>query len=192
MRKTALLSAAFLFLHLNVYCDTQTYTVQRRLSSLKFQVSAQLHTVHGVSQAFSGTISGDPSDITAAKIDVKVDPATFDTDNEKRDTVLREKCLEVTRFPAIEFVSTSISAGSRQLTEGKPLDATIKGTLKMHGLEKEISVPVKILLKGEELTAEGTMAVVLDDWQILRPKVLFVRLQNDVQISFTIGGHRNP
>ena len=101
MKKAALLLAGFLFLQLNVYCDSQTYTVQQRLSSLKFQVSAQLHTVHGVSQAFSGTISGDPSDITTAKIDVKLDPATFNTDNEKRDTVLREKCLEVAKFPAI-------------------------------------------------------------------------------------------
>lgn len=192
MKKLLLLSAAVLFFQLNGYCDSQTYTVLRRLSLLKFEVSAQLHMVHGESRAFGGTITGDPADITTAKIAVKLDPATLNTENDKRDATLREKCLEVAKFPAIEFESTSISADVKQLKEGQPLDVTVQGKLKMHGLERDISVPVKILMKGDELTAEGSMAVVLDEWNILRPKVMVVQLQNDVNITFTIGGRRVP
>lgn len=192
MKKLMLLSAVLVFFQVDGFCDTQSYTVLRRLSSMTFEVSAQLHMVHGESRAFSGTITGDPADITTAKIAVKLDPASLNTDNEKRDADLRDKCLETAKFPAIEFESTTISTDAKALKEGQPVNATVNGKLKMHGLEKDVSVPVKILLKGDVLTAEGSMAVVLDEWNIFRPKVMVVQLQNDVKIAFTIGGRRVP
>lgn len=190
--KKLMIVGAFLLLAIPAFCETQTYTILRRLSSMTFEVSAQLHDVHGESRSFGGTITGDPTDVTAAKILIKLDPATFNTDNEKRDKEMREKCLEVATFPAIEFESTSVDAQQKQLKEGQPVDATIHGKLKMHGLEKDIAVPVKITMKGDELTASGSMGVVLDEWKIFRPKVMVVQLQNDVKINFTIGGRRNP
>lgn len=190
--KKLLIVGAFLLLTIPAFCETQTYTILRRLSSMTFEVSAQLHEVHGESRSFSGTITGDPADITTAKIQLKLDPASLNTDNEKRDKELRDHCLEVVTFPAIEFESTSIDAPQKQLREGQAVDATVHGKLKMHGLEKDIAVPVKITLKGEELSAGGSMAVVLDEWKIFRPKVMVVQVQNDVKINFTVGGRRNP
>jgi polyisoprenoid-binding protein YceI len=173
-----------------LFAETETYVAVPRLSTLTFDVSAQLHKVHGVGNRFSGTITGDPADITTAKISIKVDPKFFDTENEKRDKDMREKCFEVDKYPFIEFDSTSIQSGQKELQAGQPIKATIQGTLKMHGLEKQVSVPVAIQLTGDELTAEGDMAVVLDEWKIARPKVLFVQLQNDVSIHFKIGAKR--
>lgn len=186
MKKLVILSAGLL-IAVQGFCGTQTCSVLRRLSSLKFEVSAQLHTVHGQSKSFSGTLTGDPADITTARIHVVLEPASLDTENEKRDKQLRQECLEVDKYPGIEFESTSITSDQSQLKQGQPVSATVKGKLKMHGMEKEITVPVKVTLKGDEITAEGEMGVVLDDWKILRPKVLFVQVQNDVKINFTIG-----
>lgn len=186
MKKLVILSAGLL-IAVQGFCGTQTCTILRRLSSMKFEVSAQLHMVHGQSKSFSGAIMGDPADITTARIQVALDPASMDTENEKRDKQLREQCMEVEKYPAIAFESTSITSDQPQLKEGQPVNATVKGKLKMHGMEKEITVPVKVTLKGDEITAEGEMGVVLDDWKILRPKVVFVQVQNDVKINFTIG-----
>jgi polyisoprenoid-binding protein YceI len=122
---------------------------------------------------------------------MKVDPKSFDTENEKRDKDMREKCFEVDKYPFIEFDSTSIQADQKELKAGEPIKATIQGTLKMHGLEKQLNVPVTIQLTGDTLTAEGDMAVVLDEWKIARPKVLFVQLQNDVSIHFKIGAKKS-
>lgn len=169
---------------------TDTYTILPRLSQLTFDVSAQLHTVHGVSQKLTGTITGDPADITAAKITVKLDPSSLDTDNEKRDKDLREKCLEVTKYPVIEIESKSIEAETKILTPGQPVKATIQGILKLHGFEKPISVPVTITLNNDILTAEGSLAIVLDEYKIKRPRVVFVQLQNDVNIKFKIGARK--
>jgi polyisoprenoid-binding protein YceI len=160
------------------------------MCSLTFDTSAQIHKVHGVTKEFSGTITGDPSDITQAKIVVKLDPKTFNTDNEKRDKVMREKSLEVDQYPLIEFESSSIESATPRLEPGKSVDAKIKGTLKMHGLNKEVEVPVKILLQNDLLTAEGDLVVLLDEYKIFRPKVLFFQLQNEVNIHFKIGAKK--
>jgi polyisoprenoid-binding protein YceI len=190
--KTISLLLILLVLPLSFLCaETETYVAVPRLSTLTFDVSAQLHHVHGVGNRFSGTITGDPSDITTAKISMKVDPKSFDTENEKRDKDMREKCFEVDKYPFIEFDSTSIQADQKELKAGEPIKATIQGTLKMHGLEKQLNVPVTIQLTGDTLTAEGDMAVVLDEWKIARPKVLFVQLQNDVSIHFKIGAKKS-
>jgi polyisoprenoid-binding protein YceI len=190
MKKIPLL-LVLLVLPLTSFAETETYVIVPRLCDLTFDVSAQLHHVHGVGNRFSGTITGDPSDITSAKISVKLDPASFNTDNEKRDKDMREKCFELDKYPFIEFNSGGIQSEQKELKAGQPVKAAIKGTLKMHGLEKEVSVPVTIQLTSEMLTAEGDMAVVLDEWKILRPKVLFVQLQNDVSIHFKIGAKKS-
>jgi polyisoprenoid-binding protein YceI len=191
MKKTLAAGILILLVAIPVFSQNSTYVVVRRLSNLTFDVSAQMHDVHGVSKDFSGTITGDPADITSATISIKLDPKGFDTDNEKRDRDMREKCLEIQKYPFIEFESTAIEASQKQLVPDQPVSATIRGTLKLHGLEKQISVPVKILLKEDVLTAEGDLAIVLDEYQILRPKVLFVQLQNDVKIHFVIGARKS-
>jgi polyisoprenoid-binding protein YceI len=188
--KRIICCSLFLLIFLAPAAFTDTYTILPRLSQLNFDVSAQLHTVHGVSQKLTGTITGDPNDITPAKIIVKLDPSSLDTDNEKRDKDLREKCLEVSKYPVIEIESKSIEAETKTLTPGTPVKATIHAILKLHGFEKPISVPVTITLKGDVLTTEGSFAIVLDEYKIKRPKVFFVQLQNDVKIKFKIGARK--
>jgi len=95
------------------------------------------------------------------------------------------------KYPLIEFNSSTIQSDQKELKAGQPIKATVQGSLKMHGLEKQVTVPVTIQLSGDTLNAEGDMAVVLDEWKILRPKVLFVQLQNDVSIHFKIGAKKS-
>src|SRR5207249_3208637 len=124
-----------------LYAQTQNYQVNPQLCSLTFDVSAQAHNVHGTSREFSGTISGDPKDIKSAKIDIKLDPKTFDTNNTKRDKVMREKSLEVDKYPAVEFISNTVEASVKELVPNHPLDARVKGVLSLHGIKTEMTVP---------------------------------------------------
>jgi polyisoprenoid-binding protein YceI len=175
-----------------LFAEQQTYEISPQRSALDFYVSAQIHHVHGKSTAFSGTITGDPADISTAKIDVKLDPQTFDTDNDKRDKVMREKSLEVDKYPFIKFTSSSIRAPEKQLESGKPMNVTVNGRLELHGVEQDVSIPVNLTWNGNELSASGDLALHLDDWKIYRPKIVFFRLQNDITIHLQIGAMRVP
>lgn len=185
MMKKLLLALVILIASFS-FAEQQTYQISPSRSSLIFDGNAQVHHVHGKSRAFSGTVTGDPSDMSTAKIDVKLDPQTFDTNNKDRDKVMREKSLEIDKYPSIDFISNSVEASEKQLQPGKPVKATIHGTLKLHGVEKEMAIPVTISRSENELTADGDLALRLDDWSIFRPKVLFFQLQNDITIHFQI------
>ncbi|MCI0415060.1 YceI family protein [bacterium] len=168
----------------------QNYKITPEQSALTFDVSAQMHQVHGISRDFSGTISGDPKDVTTAKITIRLDPKNFDTDNQKRDKVMREKSLEIEKFPFIEFESTAIEAVNKGLSPNQASEVIVKGVLKLHGVEKQVSIPVRVLWDETQLVADGSMDLKLDDYTIFRPKVLFFRLKNDVKVRFRISAER--
>lgn len=173
-----------------VSAQIQNYKVIPEQSSLTFDVSAQMHDVHGISKDFSGTISGDPKDVTMAKITIRLDPKNFDTDNNKRDKVMREKSLEIEKYPFIEFESKTIEAGKKDLSPYQTADLLVKGVLKLHGVEREVNVPVRVVWEESQLVADGELALKLDDYTIFRPKVLFFRLQNDVKVRFRISAEK--
>ena len=186
--------AAILFVGLSAHpllSEEQRYVIAAELSSLTFDVDAKIHHVHGVSREFSGEIIGDPEDFAKAKISVRLNPKDFDTANKSRDKVMREKSLEVEKFPFIEFTSTAVEASENKLEYGKPVNASIKGILTLHGVGKELTIPVKIYWDGEKLAAEGNVALLLDDWKIYRPKILFFRLENDIKIHFRVGARKS-
>jgi polyisoprenoid-binding protein YceI len=190
MKKVFLPAVLFLFAYSVASAQVQNYKILPEQSSLNFDVSAQVHRVHGVSNDFKGTISGDPKDITGAKVTIRLDPTNFDTDNDKRDKVMREDSLEIEKYPHIEFESTSIQAVNKELVANQPADVTVHGILKLHGVEREITVPVRILWDERQISADATMDLNLDDFGIFRPKVLFFRLQEEVKVRFRIVAER--
>lgn len=188
-RATNLLLLLLLF-WLPLFAEQESYEITPELSRLTFDMSAKIHQVRGTSNAFTGKITGDPDDISSAKVAIKLDPKTFDTGNESRDKVMRDKSMEIEKYPRIEFVSTAIEASDRKLPKGKPVNAAIRGTLRLHGTEKELAIPVKIQWDSKQIVAEGDVTIFLDEWDIYRPKVLFFRLENDVKAHFRIVAKR--
>lgn len=174
-----------------VSAQQQDYTISSVSSSLQFQVSAKIHEVHGTSGRFGGTVTGDPSDIRAAKIHVELDPQTFNTGNVDRDKVMRGDCLQIQQFPLIVFESSGIEASEIRLQSGTPLRATVHGILTLHGVRKPVAVPVTIEQSGRDLAVTGDMLVLLDDYGIYRPKVLLFRLDNKVHVHFKIAAERH-
>ncbi len=86
---------------------------------------------------FSGlkaTISFDPNDLAASKFDASIDVATINTGNGMKNTHAKsEKWFDADKYPAIKFTSTAITKTDAGFEA--------KGTLDMHGVQKEIIIP---------------------------------------------------
>jgi polyisoprenoid-binding protein YceI len=81
-----------------------------------------------------GTISFDPNNLAASKFDASIDVATINTGNGMKNTHAKsEKWFDAEKYPAIRFTSASFS----KTTAGYET----KGTLEMHGVKKEITIP---------------------------------------------------
>ena len=88
----------------------------------------------GEFSGLKGTINFDPADLANSKFDVTIDVATINTGNGMKNTHAKsEKWFDVEKYPVIKFTSSSITKTAAGF------DA--KGTLDMHGVQKEIVVP---------------------------------------------------
>ena len=81
-----------------------------------------------------GTINFDESNLAASKFDVSIDPATINTGNGMKNTHAKGAgWFDVEKYPTIAFTSSAITK------TGTGYEA--KGTLDMHGVKKEITIP---------------------------------------------------
>lgn len=93
---------------------------------------------------FSGEFTYDDKNPANSKIAVDIDPASIDSNHAERDKHLRSAdFLDVKRYPAAKFVSTSYEpkGGGR---------ATLKGDLTLHGVTRPISIDVEEIGHGPD------------------------------------------
>ena len=88
----------------------------------------------GEFSGLKGTINFDPADLAGSKFEVTVDVATINTGNGMKNTHAKsEKWFDAEKYPVIKFTSSGFS---------KTADGfEAKGTLDMHGVQKEITIP---------------------------------------------------
>ena len=96
-----------------------------------------ISTVRGRFGGVSGVVSIENDDFATAKVDVKIDAATVDTREPKRDEHLRSAdFFDVARFPALTFTS-------RRVVPAKTGRYTLVGDLTIHGVTREVALDVE-------------------------------------------------
>ncbi len=115
-----------------------------------------------------------------------LDPGEAEKDRaEVQSTMLGEKVLDCARFPEIKFASTALHL----LQSGSDgFHLKLDGTLHLHGVEKTVSVPVRIHVTGEKLTAAGEVDLRQSEYGIVPIKVGggTVRVKDELKIRFEI------
>jgi polyisoprenoid-binding protein YceI len=99
------------------------------------------------------------------------------------ETMLSEMVLDVKRYPAITFESTSITAKG----SAAALDLSVTGRLTIRGRTQSVTAPVAVRLAGDRLTATGKFVVKQTDYGITPISVGgLVKVKNELNITFTI------
>ena len=122
----------------------------------------------------------------ATKSFTVVDPG--ESEKDRRDvqaTMEGEKVLNVAKFPEITFTSSGIS-GAKKNAEGWEL--TISGKLKLHGVEKTVSFPLRVQTESAQLRGEGEISILQTDYGITPVKVGggAVKVKDKLKITFTV------
>lgn len=123
---------------------------------------ARTSTVNGKAQLNGSTVS--------AK-NIKVPLETLKTGIDLRDKHMKEKYLEIAKFPEAELIEATGQNG------------TAKGKLKLHGVEKEIAGAYQII-DNKELRA--TFPLKLSDYNISGIRYLGVGVKDDVDVTVTL------
>ena len=112
------------------------YKIDAVHSEISFKIRHLLAKTSGRFTKFSGTIKVDAADVTKSSVEVSIDAASVNTDNEGRDKHLRgADFFDVEKFPAITFKSTSV----KEVAKGK---LEVAGDFTLHGMTKRITFPI--------------------------------------------------
>ena len=115
-----------------------TYTIDNAHSTIGFTVKhLMVSNVTGLFADYTGSVTFDPADLTTFKAEAAIQTKSIDTRMPKRDDHLRgADFFDAAAFPAITFAGRTLT--------GKDGAYTLTGDLTMHGITKEVSMPVTI------------------------------------------------
>ena len=113
----------------------QTWQIDTAHSAAHFAVGHNLiAVVRGTFDKVTGTVEFDGKDITKAKISATIDVATINTRvSQRNDHLKTADFFNVAKFPAMNFVSTSI-------TPAGPGKFKLNGNLTLMGVTKAVSL----------------------------------------------------
>ena len=121
----------------------KVYTLDLTHSEVAFTVRHLVTNVRGRFNDYAATIRMDTANPEASSVEFRVKAASIDTANADRDTHLRSAdFFDIEKYPEIVFRSTAIRPGAQSGDE-EVYDVT--GNLEMHGVTKEITLPVTYL-----------------------------------------------
>lgn len=112
------------------------YRIDAAHSQIGFRIRHLVAKTSGRFTRFEGAVKVDTQDMTRSSVEVKIDAASINTDNDARDKHLRSAdFFDVAKFPSITFRSTAV----REVEKGK---LQVTGLLSMHGITKSITFPI--------------------------------------------------
>jgi polyisoprenoid-binding protein YceI len=114
-------------------------------------------------------------------VTIVVPLAQFDTGIELRNKHMKEKYLEVAKYPNAELVV----AKSDIPAAGGEGDAS--GTMKIHGQSKPVRFHYKVAKNGDKLGVTGTTRVSLTDFGIEEPSFMGAKVRPEVDVTATFG-----
>jgi polyisoprenoid-binding protein YceI len=123
---------------------TRTYKIDKSHSEAVFQVRHLVTRVRGRFDDFEGSVQINDERPDLSSVDFTIKATSIDTNEKDRDTHLRSAdFFEVDKFPNITFRSKRIAKKS-----GESYD--VAGDLTIHGVTKEITLPVTHLGKAKD------------------------------------------
>ncbi len=144
---------------------------------ITFLSKAPLNEFEGKSSSLNGLI-----DLEKNVLDFFVDLNTLKTGIGLRDSHMRENYLETEKFPYAEFTGKIL--GNPEFVPGRKVQVAATGTFKIHGVEKEIEVGGSLSkLSNGQLVLEADFSILLSDYQIPIPKLVFYELAEEQKVT---------
>jgi len=123
---------------------------------------------------------------------VVLDPDESEKDrNEVQATMLGEQVLHAEQYPQIQFTSSRLRSVAQK--EGA-MEIQMEGTLRLHGVEKFVLVPVRVRVVEGKMSADGDFSLLQSDYGIapIRAGGGAVRVKDKLKITFHIVSEQRP
>lgn len=165
----------------------QELQVDRRAGNVvRFISRASIEEFEGVTDRIDGYVLLDAPTLAqaeggdATEVYLEVDLASLDTGIGLRNRHMRENYLEVEEFPFATFRGRIL--GRETVPEGG-FRVTAQGLFAVHGVSRSRQLTCRVQEEGAGYRAQCGFEVLLSDHDIEIPKVMFLKLANDIRLE---------
>jgi polyisoprenoid-binding protein YceI len=139
---------------------------------------AGAHTAVGRTPDVTGSLEIEGTTITA--VSIEVDMTTLTSDDDRRDNSLGTRGLETQTYPTASFELTEPIQIGTTPAEVEVFEVDAVGQLTLHGVSREVTVPLQARWTGERIEVVGSLEVALADYDIEPPTGFLVLSIADV------------
>jgi len=136
---------------------------------------------------FAGTVTLEPSNLTASAVELTIQTASLTSDTEDLTKHLKSAdFFDVDNIPTARFVSSEIAEGG----QGEATH-TITGDLTLHGVTKQVTFPATVSVSDEEVAANAEFSIDRQDFGISFPGMPDDLIRDGVVIKLDIHAPRS-
>ena len=154
------------------------YRVQEQLAGIG------ANTAVGRTPNVTGSVTIDGTRVTGGSI--TADLTSLRSDDDRRDGQLRRHGLQTAQFPSGSFtLGAPIDLGSAP-TDGEKVSVMAPGQLTLHGVARDVDVPLTAWLSGSTIVVQGSLPITFADYGIDKPSsfaVLSVADQGTLELQ---------
>jgi polyisoprenoid-binding protein YceI len=133
----------------------------------------------------SGSVTLSGTTVTEAQLEA--DLTTLRSDESMRDGQLAVQGIQTNQFPTATFVLTQPIELGELPAEGTAVEATAVGDLTIHGVTKEVSIPLAAVQQGDIIGVAGSLTFTWDEFGMERPSSMrVVSLADDVTMEVQV------
>ena len=174
-----------------VYAAPESFDFKdpKGVNNVVFTLDAPLESINGSASGISGTVAFDPENpgATTGKIVVAAESLTVPNPMQK-EHLHSANWLDVAKYPEITFEVKSLA---NVKTQGEVTSADVTGAFSLHGVTKEITVPVKFTYLKDKLGArvpnmKGDLLVIRVNFSLNRDDYNIQKGQYEDKVSTTI------
>jgi len=148
-------------------------------STVSYRLVHKFHEVEGVTRAVEGKARWLPDGTVQVMVRARVD--SFDSGNANRDAHMKE-VTEAARLPYVQL--KAVAEGVRVERYPAELEVPLRGVLEFHGVTREVEVTARVHLASPDRgVVEATFPVSLTDHAVERPSLIFVKVDDRIEIT---------
>lgn len=199
MKLTLSLSLAVTFLTTAALAAPLTFDFKdpKGVNNAVFKLDAPLEAINGSASGITGKVQFDPANPAAAKGKIVIASASLNVSNPlMKEHLHSAKWLDVAKFPEIVFDAKELK---NVKTSGDVTTADADGSFTLHGVTKNITVPVKLTylkdklekripnLKGDLLVIRSNFTIKRSDYGIM-PGQTEEKVSDEIELTLSIAG----
>lgn len=144
------------------------YRVREKLARLPAPTDAV-----GKTTAVNGTVTieGTGGKYSLRDVSLVADLTRLRSDSARRDNALRTRGLQTEAFPTATFTSSGPVPLPGDAGSGSPVTFTLPGSLSIHGVTRQVSIPIRAQLTSGRVEVAGSSTFLMSQFDIIPPSV---------------------